>query len=241
MTNLRIVLVEPQEAGNVGAVARAMKNFGFSELWIVGEHPELLPVSSWWASGSDDVLAAARFAPSLADAVADAHLTVATTSMRGRTTPVTFTARSLAERFASLSSNQTLALVFGRENSGLTREELVLCQHTAAIPTNETFPTMNLAQSACVFCYELSSIERRPVDREMPDAAMIERLHQRARELLVEVGFLHEHKPDRIYEDVRAIVGRADLDWREATIVLGMIRQIEWKLRHPAEREDGSA
>ena len=116
-----------------------------------------------------------------------------------------------------------------------------MCQHTAAIPTNESFPTMNLAQSACVFCYELSSIERRPVAREMPDAAMIERVHQRARDLLVEVGFLHEHKPDRIYEDVRAMVARADLDWREATIVLGMIRQIEWKLHHPAEREDPSA
>src|SRR5689334_18997601 len=65
--NLRIVLVEPQEAGNVGAVARVMKNFGHDDLWIVGEHPELLPVSSWWASGADDLLAAARFASTLQD------------------------------------------------------------------------------------------------------------------------------------------------------------------------------
>ncbi|HKR66996.1 MAG TPA: RNA methyltransferase, partial [Thermoanaerobaculia bacterium] len=160
MPRLRIVLVEPREAGNVGAVARAMKNFGFNELWIVGEHPQLLPVSGWWASGADDVLATAHFAPTLLDAVHDAHLTVATTSMRGRTTPVSFSPRTLAEKFASLGDEQTLALVFGREDSGLTREELVLCQHTAAIPTNEQFPTMNLAQSLCVFCYELSSIER---------------------------------------------------------------------------------
>ena len=115
MPTLRIVLVEPREAGNVGAAARVMKNFGFEELWIVGEHPELLPVSGWWASGADDVLAAAHFAPTLNDAVADAHLTVATTSMRARTSPVSFTSRTLAERFASLSDQQTLALVFGRE------------------------------------------------------------------------------------------------------------------------------
>ncbi|HEX2059798.1 MAG TPA: RNA methyltransferase [Thermoanaerobaculia bacterium] len=230
---LRIVLVEPREAGNVGAVARAMKNFGFEDLWIAGEHPQLLPVSSWWASGADDLLERVRFVPTLADALADAHVTVATTSMRGRTTPVTFTPRTLREKLATLGEDQTLALVFGREDSGLTREELVLCQYTAAIPTNERFPTMNLAQSVCVFCYELSSIVPAAASpRELPDAATIERIHQRARALLLEAGFLHENNPDRIYDDLRAITARAELDAREATIVLGMIRQVEWKLRH---------
>ena len=230
MARLRIVLVEPREAGNVGAVARAMKNFGFDDLWIVGEHPELLPVAGWWASGADDLLASARFASSLHDALADTHVTVATTSMRGRTTPVSFTPRTLAEAFATLSDEQTLALVFGREDSGLTREELTLCQHTAAIPTNEIFLTMNLAQSACVFCYELSSITPAPIERTLANAEIIERLHQRARELLLEVGFLHENNPDRIYDDLRAILARADLDEREVTIALGIIHQIEWAL-----------
>ena len=231
MPRLRIVLVEPREAGNVGAVARAMKNFGFDELWIVGEHPELLPVSGWWASGADDVLAAARFTPSLMDAIGDAHVTVATTSMRGRTTPVSFSPKTLAEKFASLGGDQILALVFGREDSGLTREELVLCQHTAAIPANAEFPTMNLAQSACVFCYELSSLAPAPVERTLASAELVERIHERARALLLEVGFLHENNPDRIYDDLRAILARADLDEREAIIALGMLRQIEWKLR----------
>jgi TrmH family RNA methyltransferase len=232
MARLRIVLVEPREAGNVGAVARAMKNFGFAELWIVGEHPELLPVAGWWASGADDLLAAARFTSTLAEAIGDAHVTVATTSMRGRTTPVTFTPRTLAGKFASLASDQVLALVFGREDSGLTREELVLCQHTAAIPANGAFPTMNLAQSACVFCYELSSISPAGEPRDLPDAATLERIHERARALLLEVGFLHENNPDRIYDDLRAILARAELDEREATIALGILRQVEWALRN---------
>jgi tRNA/rRNA methyltransferase len=228
MARLRIVLVEPREAGNVGAVARAMKNFGFDELWIAGEHPQLLPVAGWWASGADDLLERARFVPALADAIGDTHLTVATTSMRGRTTPVTFTPRTLSQRFAALAEDQTLALVFGREDSGLTREELVLCQHTAAIPANDAFPTMNLAQSACVFCYELSGITPAPAARELADAASVERMHQNARALLLEVGFLHENNPDRIYDDLRAIAARADLDAREVTILLGMIRQVGW-------------
>ena len=233
MARVRIILVEPREAGNVGAAARAMRNFGFDELWIVGEHPELLPVAGWWASGADELIANARFAPTLQEALAGAHVTVATTSMRERTTPVSFTPRTLGAQFATLAADQTLALVFGREDRGLTREELVLCQHTAAIPANAQFPTMNLAQALCVFCYELSSIAPAPQERELADAALVERLHQRARELLLRVGFLHENNPDRIYDDVRAMLARADLDEREVTIALGVIRQIEWAL-HPS-------
>lgn len=243
MARVRIVLVEPREAGNVGAVARAMKNFGLSELSIVGEHPPLLPVSGWWASGADDVLESARFAATLAEALGDAHLTVATTSMRGRTSPVTFTARTLAEQAAQLDEEKLVALVFGREDRGLTTEEVALCQFTAAIPTNDAFPTMNLAQSLCLFAYELSGTaarsERAAVEtRELPDAAMMERIHHRAKELLSEVGFFHESNPDRLYADLRAIVARASLDVREASMALGIIRQIEWKLRQPRDGSD---
>ena len=136
---LRIVLVEPKEAGNVGAVARAMKNFGFGDLWIVGAHPPLEPLAGWWASGADDVVAAAHFADTLHEAIAGAHLVVATTSSRGRTSPVDFTPRALAAAYSELSGAQRMALVFGREDSGLTREELAACHRTASIPTAASF------------------------------------------------------------------------------------------------------
>jgi len=233
MTKVRIVLVEPREAGNVGAVARVMKNFGFDDLRVVGEHPPLLPVAGWWASGADDLLGRVALAATLQEALGDAHLTVATSSMRGRKGTADFTPFELAARSASV---QSLALVFGREDSGLTREELALCQRTAVIPTNEEFPTMNLAQSVGVFCFALSSIAPATVERELAPAALIERLHERLEALLLEVGFLHANNPDRIYEDIRAILGRATLDEREATILLGMIRQIEWKLSASSSR-----
>ena len=224
---LRIVLVEPREAGNVGAAARVMKNFGFEELWIVGEHPTLQPLAGWWASGADDVVAGARFAPALHHALRDAHVTVATTSARGRTTPVDLTPAGVAELYAE---SQTMALVFGREDSGLTREEIVQCQRTAVIPTDPDFPTMNLAQSVGVFCYQLSTIKRHAAPRELAPAALLERLHERAEALLLEVGFLQANNPDRIYDDLRAIASRADLDAREATILLGIVSQMEWAL-----------
>lgn len=231
MAGLRIVLVEPREAGNVGAVARVMKNFGFDDLVIVGEHPELLPVAGWWASGADDLLERARYRTTLQEALSDAHLTIATTSMRGRTTPAGFTPQQLAKEFESLAAHQTMALVFGREDSGLTREEVVQCQRTAFIPTNENFPTMNLAQAAGVFCFSLSAIQHESRARDLAPAALVERMHERLESLLLEVGFLHANNPARIYDEVRAAVGRASLGEREVTIMLGLLRQIEWKLR----------
>jgi tRNA/rRNA methyltransferase len=232
MPHLRIVLVEPQEAGNVGAVARVVKNFGFEELWIVGAHPPLEPLAGWWASGAEDVVARAHFVPTLHHAIGDAQITIATTSARGRKATIDSTPSDIAKQFSTLKEEETLALVFGREDRGLTREEVVQCQRTAGIPTSPDFPTMNLAQAVGVFCYVLSI---RPADAgprtDRANAAIIERLHERAESLLLEVGFLNANNPDRIYEDLRAIAGRADLNARETTILLGIIHQIEWKLR----------
>jgi tRNA/rRNA methyltransferase len=231
-SSLRVVLVEPREAGNVGAAARVMKNFGHRDLWIVGEHPNLHPLAGWWASGAEDVVAGAHFAATLGEAIADAHVTIATTSSRERTTPIDLTPREVAKIASTLASDQTLALVFGRENRGLTRDEVVMCQHTAVVPTDRDYPTMNLAQTVGIFCYELSSIVPSTEPRELPPAGLVERLHQRAEALLLEVGFLHANNPDRIYDDVRAMTGRADLDEREVKILLGIIRQVEWKLKN---------
>ena len=232
MAHLRIVLVEPREAGNIGAAARVMKNFGFEELWIVGEHPPLEPLAGWWASGAEDVVSNARFARTLHYALVDAQLTVATTSARGRTTPVDLTPVDVARM--PLHETDIIALVFGREDRGLTREEVTQCQRTAIVPTNPDFPTMNLAQAVGIFCFACSGGLQaagglKPAATR-PNAALLERLHERAEALLLEVGFLHPNNPDRIYDDLRAIGGRADLDEREATILLGIVHQIEWKL-----------
>jgi len=228
---LRIVLVEPREAGNVGAVARAMKNFGFDDLVIVGEHPPLEPLGWWWASGASDIVERARFTATLLEAIGDAKLTIATTSSRGRSMPIDLKPVDVAELASTLNDDDVLALVFGREDSGLTRDEVVLCQRTAVVPTNERFPTMNLAQTVCVFCYELSSTERPVTPRERPTAELVERLHERVGALLLEIGFSQEDNPDRIYDDVRAMAGRADLDEREVRILLAMVRQVEGALR----------
>lgn len=229
---VRVVLVEPREAGNVGAVARAMKNFGFRDLVVVGEHPELTPVAGWWASGADDVVESIRFEPTLVAALAGTHVTVATTSSRGRNLEPALTPEGVARLREELGEEQTIALVFGREDRGLTTEETWLCQRLAVIPANPEYPTMNLAQSVCVFAYEMSRTEiLPPADaRPLADSALLERFHQRAQNILREIGFLHDDNPERIYRELRALAGRAAITERELVILLGIVSQLEWRL-----------
>ncbi|HXI12730.1 MAG TPA: RNA methyltransferase [Thermoanaerobaculia bacterium] len=238
MPSLRIILVEPREAGNVGAAARSMKNFGFSELVIVGDHPTLQPVAEWWASGAGDLVHAARIVPTLQTALAGSHLTIATTSSRGRNADPDLEPRALAALYAAMPEQQVVSLVFGREDRGLTRSELNLCSRTAVIPTSELLPTMNLAQSVSLFCYELSRVTAAagPRSRDLAPSELIDRLHERGQSLLMEIGFLHENNPDRIYDDLRRILARAQPDSRETEILLGIMRQLEWAMRERAGR-----
>lgn len=228
--NVRIVLAEPRDAGNVGAAARAMKNFGFTDLWIAGRQEERTDdVSAWWAVGADDVAQSATRVTTLAEALVDCHLTVATTAVRARHVFEQLTPREvarLAER--TLDDEHRLALVFGRERSGLTGAEIAMCQRTASIPTWPEFPTMNLAQSVAIFCYELGRGLRRPVEKQDPAPhQLIEHLNAHARALFEEVGFFGDKDPDRICAELQALTGRAVLTTREASLLLSLLRAIE--------------
>lgn len=230
---LRVVLVEPHEAGNVGAAARAMKNFGFSDLWIAGTRPQRLDdVSEWWAKGAADVVQSIRRAETLAEALADTHLSVATTAVRGRQVFEQLTPREVAQ--LPLGEEHTLAIVFGREEWGLTNNEIAMCQRTASIPTSPEYPTMNLAQSVAVFCYEMAMgrAEARPTFRRTPAPGdLIHHLNTRGRQLLMDVGFFADKTPDRMCAELQALAGRAQLSTREASMLLSFVAHVEKALR----------
>lgn len=227
---VRFVLVEPLEAGNVGAAARAIKNFGFTDLWIVGGKTERTDnVSAWWAVGAIDVVERATRVDTLPGALRDCHLTVATTAAaRGRQVYEQLTPAGVG-RIAreQLGEEHRLAVVFGREKSGLTGEEVMLCQRTASIPTWPEFPTMNLAQSVAIFAYELGK-DARPV-ADAPDPApyhLVERLNAHARTLFEEIGYFGDKDPNRICAELQALAGRAGLTTREASLLLALVRRI---------------
>ncbi|HEX7829544.1 MAG TPA: RNA methyltransferase [Thermoanaerobaculia bacterium] len=228
--HLRIVLVEPLEAGNVGAAARAMKNFGFTDLWIVGGKTERTDnVSAWWAVGAIDVVENARRVDTLEEALVDCHLTVATTAVRGRQVFEQLTPSDIA-RVAeeTLSEEHRIAVVFGREKSGLTAHEVMLCQRTAHIPTWPEFPTMNLAQSVAIFCYELGK-GLRPRATTPADPVPHQLLHQlttQTRALLDEIHWFGDKNPERVCAELQAVAGRAMLTTREASLFLSMVRKM---------------
>ena len=226
---VRIVMVEPLEAGNVGAAARAMKNFGFTDLWITGDRdPRTDDVSGWWAKGAADVLEGMTRVPALDEALVDCHLTVATTAVRARQvfeqlTP--FDVARLAEE--SLGEEHRLAIVFGREKTGLTGREVALCQRTASIPTWPEFATMNLAQSVAIFCYELGKgLRPRAQDPDPVPHQLARQLTLQTRALLEEIDWYSPMNPDRICAELLAMVGRARLTTREASLLLSMVRAL---------------
>ncbi len=232
--HVRVILVEPHEAGNVGAAARAMKNFGFSELAIVGSRPQITrDAAEWWAKGGSDVVQSARHFQTLQEALADVHLSVATTAVRGRhvfeqLTP--FEVARLAEN--ELGDQHTLALVFGREESGLTGSEIAVCQRTASIPTSPDSPTMNLAQSVAIFCYELGKglrLQMKAIDPAPGD--LIEALNSRTRQLLIDLRFFADKAPDKMCAELQALAAKRALSTREASLLLSFVAHVEKALK----------
>ncbi|MFP5245088.1 MAG: RNA methyltransferase, partial [Thermoanaerobaculia bacterium] len=168
----------------------------------------------------------AKRVATLEEALVDCHLTVATTAIRGRQVVKQLTPADVA-RIASeeLSDEHRIAVVFGREKWGLTGAEVLLCQRTASIPTWPEFPTMNLAQSVAIFCYELGKSARpAPPQREPAPHQLTHRLNAQTRELLEQVGWFGNYSPDRMCAELQAIAGRAVLTTREASLLLSLVR-----------------
>src|SRR5438132_1582741 len=212
---VRVVLVEPHEAGNVGAASGAMKNFGFNELAIVGSRPQVTrDAAEWWAKGGADVVQSARHFASLQETLADVHLSVATTAFRGRHVYEQLTPSEVA-RLAeeTLGEDHTLTLVFGREESGLSGAEIAMCQRTAVIPTSLECPTMNLAQAVAIFCYELGKgLRPAAKPRDPAPGDLIHNLNARTRQLLIDLGFFADKEPDRMCAELQALAGKRVLN-----------------------------
>lgn len=157
MKNCKIVLVRPRDPNNIGAAARAMKNFGFLDLTVVSPHPPIWQ-EAVSAVNAQDVLAKARVAGTLAEAVADCTLVVGTAD-RTRVEPKRsiYTPSDLTRELHEV--DHRLALVFGQEKHGLTNDDLSHCHRLMSIPTQSDCPSMNLGQAVAVCCYELQREE----------------------------------------------------------------------------------
>ncbi len=151
--NIKIVLVNTSHPGNIGAAARAMKNMGFSKLALV--EPNGFPSAECTAraSGADEILKNATLHATLAEAIADCHLVMGTSARERKLAIENLDPRQAAEKL--LETDVEIALVFGRERTGLTNDELAMCHYHVHIPTVKDFSSLNLSQAVQVLCYEL--------------------------------------------------------------------------------------
>lgn len=229
-----VVLVEPKGAANIGSVARVMKNFGCARLRLVRPRVDHLgPAARSPAVSAADILDQAQVYESLGTALSDLHFSLGTTRRFGKYREEFLLPARAAETIAGLTS-ETLrtSLVFGREESGLTTEELDLCQGFVTIPTHPALPSMNLAQAVTVCLYELSLRAFVPApasqDREPATGESLEAMFAHMRQTLLDAGFLDPQNPDHLLRDFRRILARQGMDHRDVSIVRGLLSRIDW-------------
>jgi len=231
---LRVVLVEPLYEGNVGSVARAMKNFGFEELVLVNPC-SIEDFGLAMASHARDVLQGARTVSCLEEALEGANLVVGTTGKRLEEQQrhlrlhLRLPCLTPAELALKLQGKEgTVALLLGSEDCGLNSDELAICDLVVSIPTSVKYPVMNLSHAAAILFCELSQVEGGGAV-EMAHRESLLLLHDRFRLLLQEAGY-PEHKVEFTLLMLRRVLGRAELTEREARTLLGVIKNIRWRM-----------
>ncbi|WP_238081563.1 MULTISPECIES: tRNA/rRNA methyltransferase [Pseudescherichia] len=194
--HVAIVLVSPARPENVGAAARAMKTMGFNDLRIVDSEAHRQESARWVAHGSGDIIDNARFFPTLADALTDIDFTVATTARSRAKFHYYATPAELVPLMQEKSQwMDRAALVFGREDSGLTNEELALADILTGVPMVADYPSLNLGQAVMVYCYQLASLmQQRSEPVVVQREEQLKALRLRARSLLGTLGVADDVK-----------------------------------------------
>ena len=230
---IRIVLVGTTHPGNIGAVARAMKNMGLSDLALV--NPQHFPheAATARAAGASDLLDSARVVATLEEALTDC-VYVAGASARSRTINwPSMGPRDCAERMIQESAHGKVAAVFGPEKSGLQNDDLDLCHTLLTIPTDPGFSSLNLAMAVQVLTYELrvaSMLDQGPVfDVEAPPATAdeMEHFYTHLENVLTDIEFLDPENPRHLMRRLRRLYVRARPDKNEVNILRGILTAVD--------------
>jgi tRNA (cytidine32/uridine32-2'-O)-methyltransferase len=236
--HIRIVLVNTTHPGNIGGVARAMKNMGVSDLCLVEPKSFPHPDADARASGATDILEKARVVSTLDEALADCGL-IFGTSARERHIPWPLVNPSeLAAIATPLEGKARVAILFGREDRGLTNEELQRCHHHVHIPAVESFSSLNIAAAVQVITYELRMAQvadqqaARPQwgtdwDIELAEQRELELMFEHLERTLVEIEFLDPNNPRQLMPRLRRLLQRAVPDKVEVNVLRGILTAIE--------------
>lgn len=235
LSRIRVVLVETSHPGNLGAVARAMKVMGLSDLALVNPKCDVDDEARARSSGAVDVLESARICTSLDDALSDTVLAAACTSRRRDLPHPAYTPRQAAAEMLKLATAGPVAIVFGSETFGLSNEQLMKCRWLVNIPTNPDYASLNLGAAVQVLAYELrcsaeDAVLPLPEFEPAPHAAQ-EALLAEMEKVLTEVGFHDPANPRRLMPRLRRFFAKAGLEKEEVAIWRGVVSAIRKRER----------
>jgi len=215
------ILVEPQTPGNIGASARALKTMGFKNLLLVNPCKFDTAEARWMAHASEDVLEVARVYSTLEDALSDKHF-VAATTQRSRSSHLPyFSPPQLAEKIIPISVDHQIAIVFGRETSGLTNEELGLCHAVTTIPAHTRHPSLNLAQAVMLYAYEFYQAaygDLKNYNWKLASHQELQALYKHMRASLERVGFEPIDSWENFTLRFSRLLGRANTEKRDVRV-----------------------
>lgn len=231
---ISIVLVEPQGPLNIGSVSRAMMNFGFSRLVLVNPQCNHLSMDALrMAVKTKRLLEEAVVVDTLGEALEGVHFAFGTTRRFGKYRNVFYSPDELAEKIHPMGDEVRAALVFGREDKGLKTEELDLCQYFITLPTDEAYPSMNLAQAATICMYEVRKRFAGPppatIETRVPATnESLERMLRHMQKTLLDIEYLDPLSPDHLLRTYRRLFGQSDVTEREVSILQGLWSRIDW-------------
>jgi tRNA (cytidine32/uridine32-2'-O)-methyltransferase len=228
---IKIVLVETSHPGNIGATARAMKTMGLNRLCLVAPkifpHPDATALSS----GAEDVLINACIYPSLSEAIADCHYVYGTTARpRDLTWPMFSPSDMVLEIKQQIPAK--IAIVFGRERTGLTNDELWLCQAGVMIPTSSAYRSLNLSQAVQIIAYELFKqlgdldVLSGHIDEPLVNQAAMAHFYKHLEEVMLGIEFMQADEPKRLIPKLKRLFNRMPIYTSEMNILRGILTQI---------------
>jgi len=238
-----LILVRPRYPENIGAAARIAYNFGLAEITVVTDRPpDRTRMEKMATHNAAHLLRDMRMVRTTAEAAAPYHFIVGTTARKGRQRLRQVHPRAVMDQVAPLlnTPNTRIGLMFGPENTGLTNEDLDLCQFASTIPT-AGFSSLNLAQAVAIHCYELYMAVRfgdtpAPDPVEYANSFDLEGMYGHIAEALSEVTFLDDNNQTYWMRNIRQFLGRVRLSKKEASLIRGICRKFLWHSRSTRKR-----
>ncbi len=233
----KVILVEPLGGLNVGSVARLCENFGIRELRLVAPRCDLSKEEAIrMAVKGKTLLKEAKQFPSLLDAISDCDHIIATCGRIDHGDIPLFSAKEALKTSLETFSSSTIALVFGREDRGLTNQELLLAQKVIKINTNSSYQSLNLSHAVAIVLHELTSLstDSYPTTQDKALALPLEinNFLSDSESLFIQIGFLYKHTANSRMAKIRGLLQRAKVTQEELNLIRGVLRQMRWAIKN---------